>query len=341
MSAPPDQATVDAPPKRNGTTTSALLEKYAKQKERIKTKTGPPGGFDPTPLPDAPPGYTVKFTFYRAFHLPIADLHLHSSDPFIHATLLHAAPTRHKEDPVLTRRTRTLRRTTEPEWREEWIVANVPASGFALKCRLYDEDWPDHDDRLGNVTVRVPHVSEDWEGFGPEGKIFEVKKRSGSRRAYFVHGIRSVFCRNVPLTPRMQLGIEVLGKSDPPHAQVYTVGPTHWVKHYSPMIGWVTGVKVNKDADNDATSSIHSKKSRRTKKFEWVSPYCLLDLHMDADNLQLPSKRDTTRRACTAQALPPLCRVPPHDRPHVLLQRLTRPDSQCRPSQTASPNLQL
>ncbi|VBB81231.1 Putative protein of unknown function [Podospora comata] len=269
MSAPPDQATVDAPPKRNGTTTSALLEKYAKQKERIKTKTGPPGGFDPTPLPDAPPGYTVKFTFYRAFHLPIADLHLHSSDPFIHATLLHAAPTRHKEDPVLTRRTRTLRRTTEPEWREEWIVANVPASGFALKCRLYDEDWPDHDDRLGNVTVRVPHVSEDWEGFGPEGKIFEVKKRSGSRRAYFVHGIRSVFCRNVPLTPRLQLGIEVLGKSDPPHAQVYTVGPTHWVKHYSPMIGWVTGVKVNKDADNDATSSIHSKKSRRTKKFDF------------------------------------------------------------------------
>ncbi|KAK4180926.1 hypothetical protein QBC36DRAFT_319021 [Triangularia setosa] len=267
MSAP-DQATVDAPPKRSSTTTSALLEKYAKQKERIKTKSGPPGGFDPTPLPNAPPGYTVKFTFYRAFDLPIADLHLHSSDPFIHATLLHAAPTRHKEDPVLTRRTRTLRRTTEPEWREEWIVANVPSSGFVLKCRLYDEDWPDHDDRLGNVTVKVPYVDEKWEGFGPEGKIFEVKKRSGSHRAYLVHGIRSVFCRNVALTPRLQLGIEVLGKSDPPHAQVYTVGPTHWVKHYSPMIGWVTGVKVNKDADNDATSSIQSK-SRRAKKFDF------------------------------------------------------------------------
>jgi hypothetical protein len=243
--------------------------KLADRKEQLKRMSKPPGGFDPTPLPDAPQGYTVKFTFHRAFNLPIGDLHLKSSDPFIHATLIASVPKRHKEDPPLTRRTRTVRRTTEPVWDEDWVVANVPASGFMLKCRLYDEDWPDHDDRLGNVTICVPHVDENWEGFGPDGRVFEVKKRSGSKRAYLIRGASVAVCGNGSMTPRLQIGISVLGKSDPPHSQMYTVGPTTWVKHYSPMIGRLAGVRVNRDAEEDAAST-EQERDRRTKKYECV-----------------------------------------------------------------------
>ncbi|KAL2134452.1 hypothetical protein VTI74DRAFT_164 [Chaetomium olivicolor] len=254
---------------------SDLLEKFQStkgkltdKKEKLKQKSQPPGGFDPTPLPDAPPGYTVKFTFHRAYNLPIGDLHVKSSDPFIHATLTAAVPKRHKEDPPLTHRTRTVRRTTEPVWEEDWVVANVPSSGFTLKCRLYDEDWPDHDDRLGNVTIKVPHVDENWEGLGRDGRVFEVKKRSGSKRAYLIRGAIVVLCGNGPLTPRLHVSIKVLGKSDPPHAQMYTVGPTTWVKHYSPMIGRLTGVKVNIDEQDDAASASH-KSDRQTQKYDF------------------------------------------------------------------------
>ncbi len=108
----------------------------------MKAIAQPPGGFDSTPIPDAPPGYTVKFTFHRAENLPAADIGTGSSDPFLTATLSTSLLKRHKEDPDLIYRTRTIRKSLEPHWEEEWIVANVPTSGFRLKCRLYDEDWP-------------------------------------------------------------------------------------------------------------------------------------------------------------------------------------------------------
>ncbi|EAQ83115.1 hypothetical protein CHGG_10933 [Chaetomium globosum CBS 148.51] len=245
--------------------------KLADRKEQLKKMSKPPGGFDATPLPDAPQGYTVKITFHRAYNLPVADLHLRSSDPFIHATLTAAVPRRHKEDPLLTRRTKTIRRSTEPVWDEDWVVANVPASGFVLKCRLYDEDWPDHDDRLGNVTIRVPHVDENWEGLGPNGRVYEVKKRAGSKRAYFYHGVTAAVCRDHGVTPRLHVSMQVLGKSDPPHAQMYTVGPTTWVKHYSPMIGRLAGVRVNRNEEEDAASDEGEDESdqRRTKKYDF------------------------------------------------------------------------
>lgn len=238
----------------------------ADKKEKIKQMSKPPGGFDGTPLPDAPPGYTVKFTFHRASNLPAADLRSKSSDPFLHATITAAVPERHKEDPPLTHRTRTLRRTTEPAWEEDWVVANVPASGFTLKCRLYDEDWPDHDDRLGNVTVRVHHLHDGWEGLGPDGHVFEVKRRSGSKRAYLAMGVTALLCANRHMSPRLHLSMEVLGRSDPPHAQMYTVAPTAWVKHYSPMIGRLTGVKVKRD-DGDESAS---RGSEGTHKYEYA-----------------------------------------------------------------------
>jgi hypothetical protein len=229
-------------PKRNGTT---------KLKERIKTKKSPPGGIDSTPLPDAPQGYTLRFRFRYATNLPIADISTLSSDPFLVATLSTSSPKRHKEDPDLSHRTRTLRRTTEPEWQDEWVVANVPPSGFTLKCRMFDEDYPDHNDKLGTVTLKIPEVSENWEGIPDPGKEFEAKKRTISRRAFAMKWVSTVVNSDAHITPRLCLSIEVLGKSDPPYAQMCTLGPTKWFKHFSPMIGRLAGTKVNRDENDD------------------------------------------------------------------------------------------
>ena len=239
-----------------------LKDKVTHQTQKIKDKKNPPGGFDDTPLPDAPPGYTVKFTFHKASNLPSADIHTQSSDPFLHVTLTADVPRRHKEDPPLTFRTRTVRRTTNPEWEQDWVVANVPKTGFTLKCRIYDEDWPDANDRLGNLTLNIPHVDEHWEGFGPEGKVLEVKKRSGSKRAYLIKAATSALTRHVSMTPTLHIGV-----SDPPHAVMCTIAPCYWFKHYSPMIGRLTGTKVNRDEESDA----HGHKGegdKNTKKYE-------------------------------------------------------------------------
>ncbi|KAI8267224.1 hypothetical protein K4K58_008320 [Colletotrichum sp. SAR11_239] len=255
---------------------SNLKELYAESKEKVKDKTQPSGGFDKTPLPDAPPGYTVRFIFHKASNLPAADLGTRSSDPYIHVTLKAAVPKRHKEDPDLTHRTKTERTTTEPVWNDEWVVANIPSDGFIIKCRLYDEDYPDHDDRLGNVTVRVPYVGLDWKGYPQPGQEFIAKKRMGSKRAYFFKAITSHFDPNVDMSPRLWISMEVLGKSNPPHAQMYTVGPTSYFKHFSPMIGRLTGVKVNRDENEDARSDQlfdedENKDKKKTTKYDFQS----------------------------------------------------------------------
>ncbi|KAI1823959.1 hypothetical protein F4861DRAFT_531211 [Xylaria intraflava] len=237
----------------------------ADQKQKIKTKANPPGGFDPTPIPDAPPGYTIKFTFHRAENLPIADISTGSSDPFLTATLSTSLPKRHKEDPDLCYRTRTIRRSLEPEWEEEWIVANVPSSGFRLKCRLYDEDWPDRNDRLGNVSIYVNSVNESWHGFALPG--FDVKKRVGSKRAYLLKAGASMLHSNVSITPRLYVSAKLLEVSKPPHGQMYTVGPTYYFKHFSPMIGRMTGIKVNKDETVDSQDhSVAEEDNRNAQK---------------------------------------------------------------------------
>ncbi|KAH6660663.1 C2 domain-containing protein [Truncatella angustata] len=226
-------------------------DKIKEQKDKVKTKANPPGGFDSTPIPDAPPGYTVKFVFHEATNLPVADISTGSSDPFLEATLYTSLPKRHKEDADLGHRTPTIARTTEPKWEAEWIVANVPSSGFKLKCRLYDEDWPDHNDRLGNVTINVPHVDETWPGFSRQE--FHAKKRVGSKRAYFLKAVTTAFQKDSSMTPSLFVSATVLGKSNSePNGQIYTLGPTSYYRHVSPMIGRLAGVQVNKNEDHDS-----------------------------------------------------------------------------------------
>ncbi|KAM0263519.1 hypothetical protein ACHAQJ_001138 [Trichoderma viride] len=212
---------------------------------------GPPGGFDKTPLPDAPQGYTVRFVFHSATNIPVADFHRASSDPFLIATIKGTQPKRHKEDPDLKYRTRTLHRTTEPVWDEAWVVSNVPPGGFTLKCRMYDEDVADKDDRLGNVTINIGSINENWAGIPPPGQEFEAKKRVMSKRAFILKGIASAVSHGTHIAPRLRISMQVLGKSEPPFAQMCTLAPTRWIKHNSPMIGRLIGAKVNMHESDD------------------------------------------------------------------------------------------
>jgi hypothetical protein len=205
-------------------------------------KKGPEGGFDETPIPRAPPGYTVRFTFHRANNLPLADINTLSADPFIIAQLDTGLPTRHNEDPSLSMRTHTVRQNTNPEWNFEWIVANVPASGFKLKCRIYDEDPADHDDRLGNVHVTSSTVSEQWPGI--KDQTFPIRKRMVSKRAWLLRAIAVCFGKVEHMNGTLNVSVEVLGKSQDEHGgRAYTIGPQFWIRHYSPLLGRLLGQK--------------------------------------------------------------------------------------------------
>ena len=215
-------------------------EEHGLQKK--KDDKGPAGGFDDSPIPHATPGFTVKFTVHRAHSLPFADFNTLSSDPYVMAELKTDLPTRHKQDPPIRWRTPTIRRNVEPVWDSEWIVANVPASGFALKARIYDEDPGDHDDRLVNVHVHVNGISENFPPI--KERQYSIKKRMGSKRAYLMRGCASMFNRGLSMSGTLTVSVEVLGKTATDNGgRMYTIGPCNWTRHFSPMIGRLAGTK--------------------------------------------------------------------------------------------------
>lgn len=215
-------------------------EEHGLQKK--KDDKGPAGGFDDTPIPHAPPGFTVKFTIHSAHSLPFADINTLSSDPYVMAELTTASPGRHKQNPPLRWRTPTIQRCVEPVWDSEWIVANVPASGFALKARIYDEDPGDHDDRLGNVHVNVHRIGENFQSI--KAQPYDIKKRMGSKRAYLMRGCAAMFNRSVHMSGTLTVSVEVLGKTATDNGgRLYTIGPCNWTRHFSPMIGRLAGTK--------------------------------------------------------------------------------------------------
>ena len=219
-------------------------EKFqSKAAKHGKKDDGPPaGGFDETPVPRAPPGFDVKFTFHRATQLPMADINTMSSDPYVLAQLNTKLPSRHKQDPPMRFRTPTIRRSCDPEWNSEWIVANVPASGFKLKARIYDEDPADHDDRLGDVHISVNSIDEGWPGIREES--YKVKKRMGSKRAYLIRGCAVMFRRSAHMSGELVVSVEVLGRTNTDNGgRTWTIGPCNWSQHLSPMVGRLAGTK--------------------------------------------------------------------------------------------------
>ncbi len=120
-------------------------------------------------------------------------------------------------------RTRTIHKSKNPEWDEQWVVAGIPSSGFRLKCRLFDEDPKDHDDRLGNVTISANKIGESWNGIREEA--YDIKKRMGSKRTYALKSCLSIFSREVHMNGKLMLSVKVLGKSEPPYGRMCTVGP--------------------------------------------------------------------------------------------------------------------
>ncbi|KAF1953993.1 C2 domain-containing protein [Byssothecium circinans] len=226
-----------------------------------KKEKEPPGGFDDTPVPRAPPGYTIKITFHRATNLPLADINTLSADPFIVAELITSLPTRHKEDPPLQLRTPTIRESTDPEWNATWTVANVPASGFRLKCRIYDEDPADHDDRLGNVHVVVDSLNDNWSGISDQR--YPIKKRMGSKRAYLLRAVAVCFNKVQHMNGSLYVSVELLGKTqDENGGRAYTVGPQFWIRHYSPLLGRLLGQK-EPNVDGEASKRTGKTKAER------------------------------------------------------------------------------
>ncbi|TKA27723.1 hypothetical protein B0A50_04824 [Salinomyces thailandicus] len=250
-----------------------------------EAEAGPAGGFDATPIPQRPPGYTVKFTIHRATNLPMSDYHTLSSDPYVLAQLNTDTPTRHKEDSNLRWRTPTIRESTDPEWNESWTIANVPASGFKLKLRVYDEDPADQDDRLGNVHISVPSLSEKWEGV--KEKQYEIRASAGSNRAYLVRAIAVCFSQTKHMRGSLYISMEVLGKTaeDGQRGRLYTVGPCRWFKHFSPMLGRIAQTKD--DSDDEDAHDQHQQSATNTRLGRTSSRRPAQRYNFQANELQL------------------------------------------------------
>jgi hypothetical protein len=246
----------------------------------------PPGGYDSTPIPYQPGGYTVKITIHRATNLPMADINSLSSDPYVIAECKTDGPTRHKEDPPLQFRTPTIRRNTDPEWNSVWIVANAPAGGFKLKLRVYDEDPANKDDRLGNVHIHVPSL-QGWAGL--QQQKYHVEKKSGSKRAYVVRAVATCFRVAKHMHGDIYVSMEVLEKTpeDGQNGRMYTLGPQWWTRHYSPLLGRIANTHDPTEEDNpigaeDGNGTVSGQGQDKQKDKRQPRPY-----DFQANQLQL------------------------------------------------------
>lgn len=152
-------------------------------------------------------------------------------------------------------RTPTVRKNRDPEWNSEWIVANVPASGFHLKCHVYDEDAADHDDKLGNAYVDVDSVNGQWPGIKEQS--IRLKKRMGSKRVYLFGNIAALASRRLDVQSHIVISVQCLGKTPGDEgAHMYTIGPNYWFKHFSPLIGRIAGTKDKVQSQRDEKKTI-------------------------------------------------------------------------------------
>lgn len=204
----------------------------------------PQGGYDSTPLaPCTSRTYTLRITFHKATNLPVADFGSQTSDPFILAQATTSHKLRHSQDPYLRFRTNTVRKTLEPVWEAPWVIAGVPEDGLKLSVRIYDEDPEDHDDRLGKLEINTGPIDEKWQGF--KKKSFKVKKTGADLRAYALRWT-CVMLAGHDLHAHVVISIEMLGQTKREMGKAYTINGFWW-KHYSPVIGRLTGTKARDD----------------------------------------------------------------------------------------------
>jgi len=215
----------------------------------------PEGGWDDTPLPpNKGDTYTVRIVFHSASNLPIADLGVGASDPYVLAQLNarnddgHRYGIRHNQDPHLRFRSATAHRTLEPEWEAEWIVAGVPANGFQLIARVYDEDNGTKDDRLGAVKLVSGPLSTDWKW---EKEDYDLKKRGGSFRAWGLQHLRGIVNKEAREESTLAISAEVLGRTEDECGKMYTVN-CWWFIHYAPLMGAIVGTTAPKDGEESA-----------------------------------------------------------------------------------------
>jgi len=216
----------------------------------MSSEKKPPGGYDSTPLhPAKAPTYTIKITFHRAYNVPVSDYGGRSADPYILAQINASAPTRHPEDPRVRFRTKTIRKSLEPEWNASWVVAGVPESGMTLEARLFDEDSDDHDDQLGNIEVETGRLDEKWEGIKEED--IKVRKTGANVRAYTLRCCSTMVHPKRQLHARLVISIEMVGRTMEEMGKVYTMN-NFWYIHYSPMIGRLAGTKAREGSTEKA-----------------------------------------------------------------------------------------
>ncbi|PIA90285.1 hypothetical protein CB0940_11174 [Cercospora beticola] len=241
----------------------------AQRTQTAESKPGPSGGFDSIPIPKRPNGYTIKFTIHRAENLPIADINGFSSDPYCLSQLNTDTPMRHKEDPNLRWRTTTVRKNTEPTWEECWIVANVPASGFKLKIRIYDEDPADRDDLLGKVHISVPHLDETWQGIKSEE--YKLLAHDGSIRAYALQGVTWCMRRTKRFRGSLFVSAEMVGRTaeDGQDGRLYTIGPCRWFRHHSPMLGRLANIKEPDEVSSNSQQNGKDKTKKQVQKYNF------------------------------------------------------------------------
>lgn len=77
-----------------------------------------------------------------------------------------------------------------------------------------------------------------------------------SKRAYVIHGCSAIVDQNINFDGFLFLSAELIGKSEKPHGRMYTLGLTSYFKHYSPLIGVLTGTKAPKDLQMGGKSQI-------------------------------------------------------------------------------------
>lgn len=201
----------------------------------------PAGGYDKTAMSRTKgPRYTVRITFHSASNIPRSDIETGHSDPFILAQLNTELPPRHSADPHLRFRSKTVHRNRDPEWNAEWIVGGIPASGFELKTRLYDEDF-NHDDRLGTLHISSGKIDDDWKG--PKNEEYKLKKSGSDPLVYGLRWCAAIARSSKNLHARLNISIELLGRTEQEDCgKAFTLN-NFWFVHYSPLVGRVAGTK--------------------------------------------------------------------------------------------------